>query len=187
MSGRIPSVLLVALSAGVGIGMAWLGFTTIWLIPIALLGLSALVAWALFRAGKARTKTDPQSAVRLMSVRLALGLLLAGGASALIIAISVWLGAPEKASAQTKELLTASVAALTALITAIFIKDAETADEAWVAKPVADAFQEAFKGEFDGGSRGQLAVFGGNFEGHDGWGYEARRARARAIAEAIGT
>lgn len=171
--------------AGIGIAAAWLGFETKWFLPLVLILLVAGIALAVYKAGEARARRDPVGAVKLMRWRIVGLILMAGGASALVIALSVWLKAPEGADPDTEELVTASVAALTAIVTSILIKDAETADESWVATPIMQVFQNSFRGVFPENSRGQRAVYEGTFEGEEGWGREARQTRAAAIAEQL--
>jgi hypothetical protein len=177
---RTPALTFAV--AALGVGAAWLGFATIWALPLVLLGVLAIIAFGLYKAGEARTRNNPVGAVKLMTWRLLGVILIAAGASALVIAISVWLKAPKGSSKDTEQLLTASVAALTALVSAVIIKDAEKADESWVAKSVKAVFEERFKGVFGPNTRGQRAVYEGTFEGKQGWGPDARRARAQAIA-----
>lgn len=181
LRGALPA-LGVALA---GVGLAWLGFKTIWVVPLVLVAGVAGISQALFLAGKARVKRSPTTAIRLMGSRLLVPGSLAAGAAGLLIAIAVTLNPGEDASAQTKELLTASVAALTGFFTTLFIKDAESADEKWVAAPIAAVFETAFAGTFEPESPGALAVFAGTFAGHTGWGPEARAARAQAVEAAL--
>ncbi len=179
---RLPAPAAALAVALIGVGLAWLAFKTHWLIPVAIVGLLAITTVAVSAAGRARIPHDPVRGVRLMAWRAVSLLLMAGSAAAVLIAIGVWLEPAKDASTETKKLLAASVAALTAFITALSIKKAENADEAWIAKGVKSAFEKEFRGRFAENSRGQRAVFEGSFEGNEGWGPSARRARADAVA-----
>lgn len=173
------------LVASGGVGLAWLGFNTIWLLPVLVIAATAGLAYSVFLAGKARTSRDPVGAIRLMAWRILLPGALAAGAAGLTIAVAVWLNAPKDASADTTKLLAASVAAFSGLFATLLVKDAESADDKWVATPIRRVFESKFHGRFSPESRPALATFAQTFEGMTGWGPEARRARAAAIKAAL--
>jgi hypothetical protein len=182
---NMPAALPPFAVAAAGVGLAWLAFETTWLLSLVAVLAVAGFSFALFLAGKNKVKTDPVGAIRLMKWRLLAPGAAAAAATAVLIGVAVWLTAPKHASTEATKLLAASVAAFTGFLSTLIVKDAEKADETWLAKPIRSAFQEKFKGVFAAESRGALAVFAGSFEGSDGWTRDARKARAKAIKQEL--
>jgi len=121
-------------------------------------------------------------------------------ATALLIVLNVHLK-PEHASGLTgeqKELLSAVLTALTALITASFIKAADDADSNWIAPHVRDAFYKKIKPIETGKPRARCTryfrpddsemerwVYRATYGGATSWNFSDRHLRARGISSAI--
>jgi hypothetical protein len=183
----ITNALPAFLVASSGVGLAWLGYRVSAWLPIVLVGAFVGIGLTCQMIGRARLESDPVTGVRIMQW---LGLWpfgLAIGAAALAIAAAVWLEPGENASVETKKLFAASVAGITAFLTAAWIKSAEEAADQWIGTPIKNAFQDVFRTRFDPESTPALAIFNDEWQGR-GWATAAdRRARAQAVAEGIGS
>lgn len=169
-----------------GVGIAWLWFN-VWkplaVIPVAVF---VLLGYLLdYEAGQALKADDPRKGARLIwgwiFAPLSIGVLVAG----LLIVAAVGLEPAKKATIETQKLLSASLAAISAFGVAAFVKDAEEADESWIGKRFKTRFQSAYSDRFDSESPAERAVLSGADQGFDGWGHEAREARAGVVADAL--
>jgi len=122
-------------------------------------------------------------------------------AAAMAIALIIYLNAKfdaesTGATGSDKEMLKTTVAAITALLTASFIKLLDDADEGVVGERVKLAFYAKFKDTQDqlpegvypvivGKSKVEAWVFGDPVGGINGWGWRARWKRAKEIATAM--
>lgn len=174
--------LLVAVA---GVGLAWLGYEAHWAMSAVLVFSIVVIAEAIYRSGRAAVRSSPVSAIPRIEARILVFGAIAAGASALLIFVGVEFEPDKQASEQTKQLLAASAGALTAFITALWVKNAEEADEEWISSTVRADFHREFADVFPNDSPGANAVFAGDFGGESGWGREARRVRAEAVAGAL--
>ncbi len=140
----------------------------------------------------------PVAAVVLLEFWMLAPLVVAAMASALIVLLAIHFTVPSGASPTTTELTKALSTALTAFLTSGFV--AWTGDQN--ASPVAQRIQRTFAAKyqrcvvapqlpqpgihyFRPDSPGERWVLSDSFGGIDGWGYEARRTRARGIAREL--
>jgi hypothetical protein len=136
-------------------------------------------------AGRQMVEKRPVAAVRVMEWRVLFPAALAAGGAGLAIGLGVWLEPGEDASVETKKLLAASVAALTAFLSAAWIKSAEEASEQWIGKPIAAAFSDVFRQRFRPNTEPANAIFDDAWQGR-GWARATdRRARARAVEKGL--
>jgi hypothetical protein len=185
-------VILVAL--GYSFGWTWpLGAAVV----VAALGfLLDLLArkWLLYR--------HPVAAVWVMEAwALCPGAFAALAAAGVIVAsVALKPGDSSTASAQTKEMLSAFLTAVTAFLTATFLKAADDADETWIAPHVEHAFYDRYKPRVAGQpqrpntyyfqpalSEVERWVYRANYREAEGWGFKSRHKRARGIKLALTT
>lgn len=185
---RVPAQALVVALAGVGV--AWLFLNGDWLLSLVLVGLGALAGVALDHWGKKRLPAHPVSAVYLLQGWLLIPLAVAVLAAAGVIVITIELTLPDGTGTETKELVGALSTGLVTFLTAGFVSWASDDKNSQLADHVKGTFQEKYtrpgkdKGDahqFAAGSTGELWVYGGEFQGIEGWGWDARLKRARGI------
>lgn len=169
-----------------GAGLAWLGYRVWAWLPVVIVAVVALAGYLFHRVGRGRLATAPVRGAQLMQWRFLMPLALGAGAAGLLIALAVWFEPVEGTSTETKKLLAASLGALTAFLTAAWIKSGEEAAEQWIATPIKAAFQSVFATRFQSDPEGvpAQALFNDTWQGR-GWKTTADR-RARAVAVAAG-
>jgi hypothetical protein len=194
-----PALRALLISLG-GAALAWAWFAGEWPIRIFLLVLAALIAiggLGMQHLGDKALPDHPERAVRLLGWRLITVAVLASVAAAAVIVVTVMLAA-DKATGQTKELLAALTTAITSFLTTMFSID-EKADER-----IGDFIRGRFEAHYDRDpgdpakrksnvryfapeSPGERWVYSAACEDVSGWGKEARRKRAKGVAEALPT
>jgi hypothetical protein len=190
MSGvRAQLPALVIAFGGIGAAVLWF---FVW-EPLAFVPplIAAAVGLAAdYQAKRAIDRDDPVRASKWINgwilVPLALGIAAAGA----VIVIAVLLDPGDNPSVERKEVFSAASAALGAFLVAMFVKDAEQADEAWVGDRFRRKVQKRFRDRFPRepgkpATRGELAVLDDAALGFAGWGRDARERRAQIIAEEL--
>lgn len=112
------------------------------------------------------------------------------GAAAAVIIVAVALDPGKDPPVERKEIFSAAAAALGAFFVAMFVKDAEEADEKWVGSRFKKRFQARFGNRFprqpgQPASRGEQAVKEEAVFGFSGWGAAARKQRATIVKEEL--
>jgi hypothetical protein len=116
-----------------------------------------------YRSGRATIRRSPVSSIPRLESRILVFAAIASGAAALIIFVGIEFEPDKNATVQTKKLLAATAGAVTACITALWIKKSETADEEWIASGIKADFQREFLSVFENDSTGANAVFAEDF------------------------
>jgi hypothetical protein len=184
---------------GVALAIIWfsLGWTQAASIAVAI----ALFGWVIdYVARHLVIMRHPSIAVWMMELWVLCPGAFAAIAAALLIVLNVHLK-PETGSGLTgeqKELLSAVLTALTALITASFIKAADDADTNWIAPHVQKAFYNKFKPIVVGEPQERFTryfrpnhselerwVYRGTYGGAASWNFSDRHLRARGISRAM--
>lgn len=191
----LPSLIVAVL----GVASAWLFYTerswVMFIVLGVLLATGLIVSWY---GRRHLLPNSPVTAVRLMEARILVPFAFAALASGIAIILAVAFE-PEPAKnwdLETKKLMAATAAALTAFLTAGFIKSVEEADNNWVGEYAKDAFYNSYKRRkagqneervryFDAGSDGEMYVYADDFKSIKGWGRGARHDRARGVSEAL--
>jgi hypothetical protein len=179
----LPSLAVTLL----GVALAWLGITVgLWIVP-ALVLLVVSVGYGADRHGKRLLPHAPEAAVRWMEWWVLVPGVLGAAGQALVIALGILLEVFKPASAEMRQLQTATLAALSTFVIVTFVRAAEEADAEWVGKRVREAFEraDAQHWRFPPASDGANAVHSNGWEDLNGWGRTARRARAREVAKAL--
>jgi hypothetical protein len=162
-----------------------------WLAPGAL-ALLAIVGWVLHRVGVGRIRRGPVESIPLLE---GWGLLVVAGAAlgtaiGIVLAVNLANLTPQGAPAEQKELVTATIGALSGFVTASLVKGLEDIG-ALVAAKVKGDFEAAYNGCFPNASstgtddritRGYRALYLDD-DAASGWGFSARRDRAKVLAE----
>lgn len=170
-----------------GIGLAWLGITVGWWpVSLAVLvpaGLGMGSSWL----GERRLATAPERAVRWMEWWVLVPGAAAALAQCLVIILGMRLELDDGASVQVRQLWAATIGAVSTFLLVTFVRGAEEADETWVGKRVQRAFFRAAERSwrFPKGSTGEMAIYSQGWQGLHGWGRQARRRRAREVANAL--
>jgi hypothetical protein len=178
---------LLASATGVGIGI--LLAKGIWLPPIIVVAVLAMLIGLLFVIGKANLAKHPEVGSLLMESGYALSLLavaIAGGLLFWLIAVK----SPGKnATALTRQAFSGLTGAFTVCLGALAINF-----NAW--NPVKSAIQDKFQGRFNDRSDndGKDAMHAVGYDNYgalhggervSGWGWQARRLRAKQIERAL--
>lgn len=187
LSARIadlPSWLIGLIIALGGAGLAWLyyegPFEWYYLAAfVVLVGLLLFLAWD----GRHRLPEDPKAAVDIFGFRTLATVLLAALGAALVIVIAVEIVAPDPSNPDVEELFGALSAALAAALAASLVDVADKIDGP-AAGRAEKAFKAAYRGEFQSGSQGHLAVFSNIEGGREGWAHHVRKERAQLVDEA---
>jgi hypothetical protein len=169
------------------VASAWLGFNVSPFLPAAIIAFVLLVGAVAFAFGKQSLPDDPIRAVTLLEWSVLLDYALGTVASSVLVWLGVQLEPSEDASTDSKKLLAATFGAISGLLTALFIKGAEEADEGWVGSRIAKRFRLAYAGRFEPGSAPWRAIHEPDFAGESGWGKAARRVRAAYVLRGLGT
>ncbi len=180
---------------GVWLAAEW-SSGTIWL-PIIVILIVIGLGYLCDLAGRHLLPGHPVAAVVLLEFWLLAPLMVAATASALIVLLAIAFTLPKDANATTTELTKALTTALTAFLTSGFVS--WTGDQN--ASPLAQRIQRTFAAKyqrcvapqlrqsgiyyFRPDSPGERWVLSDSFGGIDGWGHEARLARARGIAREL--
>jgi hypothetical protein len=185
--------LLVALAGAVVAYLMLVVHPLVGLVVVLPLG----YGWWQLREAKRLTATDPVGALDKFEAAQALPYSLALAASAALIFAAVWLTPPEPPSEEEiaegatvdpllpyiGEILKAVAGAISAFLTAAFIKASEEPDS-WVAGTVEEHFKSVFKGKFAAGTTARDALLSPTFA-NEGWSKKGRTKRAEAIAQAL--
>ena len=179
----IPALLVAALGAV----FAWMWLIlmpTAPFVPILIGAGIAVVGFALRALGRGRVRSAPEAGLPLLEAWaltiLAVGSLVAG----FVIVVAVWLAGqtPTGTPETTKQVITAVVTGFTAFLSASFIKGFEDFD-ALIATSVKTDLQAAFAScTYPAESAGWKALNANYAPGATGWGFNARRARAKILA-----
>ena len=177
---RFKDAIPAFLVAMGGATLAWLGIRVNILWPIGIVGALLLFGGGSYVWAKRCLPESPERAVtffeRSIVLDLTIGAAFAGG----LVWLGVTLEPVEKAPVENSKLLAATFGALSGLVTALFIKGADTADD-WVAERVEAAFRKAYATRFETNTPPWRALKEPDFDNESGWGPAARRSRARAI------
>jgi hypothetical protein len=181
--------LLVAVA---GVILAWLWFDNLaWLAAVlaVLAGVSSLVA---YQAGVKQLPGRPAIAAELMGAWALTEATIAAIAAAAVVIIAVALTVPSTDPAATRQLFSSLATGVTAFLTSTFISWSSDTKDTSVGNKICQEFQAHFKrgpGPAEAGvhyfaadSPGERWVYDDTYGGVTGWGAEARRRRARAIA-----
>jgi len=193
----VPSRALIV--AGLGVLIAWLWFNAWTPMVIFIIAGLTLLGVLLFLLGKSQLPSHPVRGLWLMEFYVISPSVFAAVAAGAIIVITVTLSAPEGATNETKQLLTALTTAISAFLSGSFISWTEDKDDSSLANRIQTVFQSKYK-RFDsskppeGGvkyfraeSLGERWVYSEGVKGVEGWGGRARRKRAKGIAIEIRT
>ncbi|MEU7428648.1 hypothetical protein [Streptomyces sp. NPDC040750] len=173
--------LVIAL---MGAGWAYAIHERLWvaiIAPAVLVGLGEL----LFITGKGKIKKKPEVSVCWMEWRFLMYLFVAVLGSGAVIIVAAVTTPDVKWDPVLKGIVTAASGAVGVALASLLVGKGDNPWSNWVDKPIEAAFQKKFTAFWKPDSRPRDAVFSDNFEGCDGWGREARRVRAKAIAEAL--
>ena len=169
---------------------AWLCFAGH--VLCAIVGAAALLVMGLGSqlAGDRMLPARPEAAVLLLNFWLLAQLALGAVAAAGTIVVTVALTAPDSASAQTKQLLSALATALTAFLTATLT--AGDAPDEKVGDRVRQHFYTHYKRVPSGRvrrvapeSEAEKCIYSDEYCGISGWGSESRYQRAKKLAEIL--
>lgn len=148
----------------------------------------ALVGWAAHGAGLAQRRTDPVRSVRFLEAWGLVYVAVAAIGTAVGIVLAVYLAGrtPEGTPAETKQLYTAAITALTTFVTGWLVKGLEDLDGV-LAERIKGEFRDAYANCYipapsDPPSNAYLALYVEEAPGASGWGWSARRARAEVLA-----
>lgn len=181
--------LAVALG-GVGVALIW--FYAWWplaFIPSAVAVLLGLLADYL--AQRKLKRDDPVAATKWINGWALVPFALALAAAGAVIIVAVALDPGDKPPVERKEVFSAAAAAVGAFLVAMFVKDAEEADEKWVGGRFKKRFQTRFGDRFPRPpgqatpTDGELAVRSEADLGFSGWGSASRKRRAEIVAREL--
>jgi hypothetical protein len=195
MSLALPAYLVAILGVVLVLAYQAAGLLTVAIIAT---GLFAIGWVAGFAAENWLLPKRPVWAVRLFNIWMLCPSIAGAGAVAILIYLSATLD-PDTTGATglDKEAVKTALAAIGAFLAAIFIKMMDEADEKVIGERVRLAFeakyQKSDKQDFPkkaypivlGESDVEKWVYNAAVEGVEGWGYKARRKRAKQIAAAM--
>ncbi len=187
---RVPfQALLVALA---GVGMAWLFLNGRWWMGALIAVLAILVGIVVDAVARQKVlPRRPVLGVYLLQSWLLIPLAIAVLASAAAIVATIGLTVPKGTPTETEKLLGSLSTGLVTFLTAAFVswsgdkEDSQLSDHAkaaFEAKYTRPGTEKPGAHEFQPGSPGELWVYAAEVGGVEGWGWEARLARARGIA-----
>lgn len=178
------SVLAVTL---LGIGLTWLGIAVGWWAILIALLVPVGLGKGMFWLGKRRLTTAPEEAVRWMEWWVLVPGTVAALAQCIVIILGMRLKLDDAGGAEVRQLWAATIGAVSTFLVVTFVRAAEEADEAWAGKRIREAFFRAAERSwrFPKGSTGEMAIYSEGWKGLHGWGREARRRRAREVADAL--
>ncbi len=185
---KLLRAFLALLVALLGVGGAWAYFTfnaTV-SIAIAVVGiLVGLLGFVSYLLGRSMLPNQPVRAVQFMELWILGPVVLAALGGAFIIFLGVRLSPGEDASTQTEKLLAATFAAISGFLTTVLIDSVVKAEGSLVGEPIKKAFHAAYKEDerLDGDE--QRWVYGEDYRGVSGWGFTARRQRAKGVQAAL--
>ncbi|MEX2203817.1 MAG: hypothetical protein WD965_06990 [Actinomycetota bacterium] len=169
----------------VGIGglcLAWLYFAADWVAPVGLVALAVAGGVICYFVGRSRLPQYPAGAVTWLSYWVLVPGAIAAAAAAIIIIIGVKWEPEETWSVESKKFSAAALAAVTTLLTTLYVKGADDADEGWTGAKVKKLFQTTYKDFAPPLSEdARNAVFSEGWHGMTGWGREARKERAKVV------
>lgn len=144
-----------------------------------------------YLAGRALKNDDPVGATKWIYGWALAPFAWAVAAAAAVIIVAVELDPGKEPPVERKEIFSAAAAALGAFFVAMFVKDAEDADEKWVGNRFKKRFQGVFGNRFPrqpgqgSASRGEQAVKEEAVFGFSGWGAAARKQRATIVKDEL--
>lgn len=187
-SGRIAELpgwfvgLLVGVIGAAGATWYYQGAFSWWhlIAYLVVAGAALFIGWL----GERRVSRDPVQGVRMIGARTFATLLVAGLATALVVAVTLEIApAGDKPTDESKELFGTLSAAIAAAITGSLIKVSESIDG-----PAADSAKAAVSKAFaaiDKTSRAGQSVFLEGYQGKFGWGPAERVWRAEQAATTL--
>ena len=191
----IPFRALVIALLGVVLALLWFNQGPLWMIGFGVV--TVLFGRALEWWGIAHLPGKPVAALRRMELWFIAPAMFSAVASALVVIIGIELTVQDAMSSETKAFVTATTAALTAFLTSSFISWAGDSKDSRLADRIQAAFRSHYKrleaGKpqvpgvryFAADSAGERWVYSTDFQGISGWGGQARRARAKGLAEEL--
>jgi hypothetical protein len=192
-----PIRALVVSLAGVWLAASWLAGHPG--PPLRTLVAGGCATWFLDRIGHWFLPSRPRAAVLFMECWILAPMIVAVGASAAVVLVTVHLAVPESTPVDRKTLISAATAAVTGFLTSGFVAWTGDKDASRASKRIQRAFQAAFSRPdphqvraphvhyFRADSVGERLVFGDDILGLSGWNRDARWARAKALAHELST
>ncbi|MGW3651045.1 hypothetical protein [Streptomyces sp. NPDC000878] len=185
MKSTVVNALVALGVACIGAGWAYTAHKG-WLLLAVLSPLILItLGEATFRWGKRRIKTSPTASMKWMQFRFLMYLSVAIIGSGLAILGAAALAPDKNADAETKEIFTALGGAVGTALAAVFVGSGDTPWANWLDTPIKKAFQTAYTGFWVPDSLPRDAVFADVFQDQEGWGRDARKARAEVITTAL--
>lgn len=192
------------LIAAFGVALALVTFTIGWQTAVAVAVAVAVAGGAADALGRKRFLPQrPVAATWLMEAWILLPGAIAALATALLIHLNVKLkpGDESGLSHEDRQILSACLTAITAFVTASFIKAADDTETNWVAPHIRGAFYAKYKQAPETGSTPDPSVFyfalgesevekwvyRDAYADVKGWGWKARHRRAKGVADALKT
>jgi hypothetical protein len=184
--------VLVAL-AGVMIAFFW--FNGDWAFSVAFVGGGLVIGVIAQSLGERQLPDHPERALEVMEFSVIAPATVAAAAAALVIIVSVSLTVT--GDEDIKALAAAMATGITAFLTTTLIEWTGDKEDSKVANRIRQTFWAHYNrtgypvppGErvklFAPDSDGERWVYSAEFKGIDGWGREARRTRARGIAQCL--
>jgi hypothetical protein len=176
-----------------GVGAALLWFYVSWPLAVIPPVVALLLGFgADYIARREINNDDPVAATKWIYGWALAPFAWAIAAAAAVIIVAVELDPGKEPPVERKEIFSAAAAALGAFFVAMFVKDAEEADEKWVGARFKKRFQARFANRFprppgpdQAATRGELAVNEEAVFGFSGWNAAARKERAKIVKEEL--
>jgi hypothetical protein len=165
----------------VGVFLALLWTRGLGWASISLAAGGILLGLALDWLGRGLLPDHPIAALQSMEWWLLAPLTLAAAGAATVIIVAIELAVPEGTPADTKQLVAALAAGITAFVTSAFISWTGDQKDSILADHIQAVFEKAYMNSvFD--DEGERWVYSAWIDGLTGWGRQARLARAHGIA-----
>lgn len=169
-----------------GVAGAWLYFRFgIW-APL-LIGLPLIViGWIANRVGQGKLARDPVGALPWLEAWVLFPAVLAALGAAAVLLLTIELTPEKTTPSPTKELITQAVTLLTAFIVAVIVKQMDDADKL-VSGHIKGVFNRMLEPKIpQNNAEARRALQAPQFsQDAEGWGWEARRVRAKVLARAL--
>lgn len=175
--------LLIGLA---GVGAAWLYLAVGWWAPLAPAIVLALLGLGADRIGQNKIRRDPVGALPWLEGWVLLPGAIAGVAAGAVLVITILLTPGESTARPQRDLITQAVTLLTAFLLAIAVKQMDDADQL-VSGHIKKIFSAALGPLIPAADEeARRALYAPQFT-HEaqGWGRDARRIRARALARGL--
>jgi hypothetical protein len=179
--------LLLTLVIGLaGVAGAWLYFQFGFVAPVLAVLPMAIVGLVADRIGQAKVAHNPPGALPWLEAWVLLPAVVAGLGAAVVLTVTILLTPESTTPSPGKELITQAITLITAFIVAAVVKQMDDADKL-VSGHVKDAFIRELNSKIpQDNTEARRALQAPQFnQDVDGWGWEARRARARVLARAL--